>query len=106
MTIIKEYLNDELVFENIKSNSNKVSLRIDGEVIIIDFNEIINTQFSGGNINQEYQILKEQLNLGIYSKSPCGGFVNFFSVKGTNNKKYILYSGVNEISNSHYISLT
>ncbi len=103
MKVICEYLKNEFVFDSTKSNSNKVKININCEIIDIDYNSIINTQFSGGNIKDEFEDLKSFLNLGIYSKSPCGGFINFYSITGSCGGKYILFSGVKEASNSHYI---
>lgn len=103
MKIIKEYPNSEFVFDNAKSKSSKVKIDIGSEVIQVDYNLIIDTQFSGGNMGQEFEELKAFLNLGMYSKSPCGGFVNFSLQEGSKGGKYILFSGVNEVSNSHYI---
>ena len=103
MKTIKEYSNRELVFDNTKSKSSKTEIDIGSEVIQVDYNSIVDTQFSGGNMGQEFEALKTFLNLGMYSKSPCGGFVNFYLQEGSKGGKYILFSGVNEVSNSHYI---
>ena len=103
MKTIKEYSNNELVFDNIKSKPSKTKIDVGNEVIQVDYNSIVDTQFSGGNMGQEFEALKTFLNLGMYSKSPCGGFVNFYLQEGSKGGKYILFSGVNEVSNSHYI---
>jgi len=46
--------------------------------------------------------LKYLLKLGMHSKAPCGGFVNFYQVKN-GERSFILYSGVNEVYNSQFI---
>lgn len=101
MKIINEYKNGEIVFDNLKNKSTLKSFIINEANIILDFQDLIDTQFTGGNIANKFEVLKTFLKLGIYSKAPCGGFVNFYRVKNKNNS-YIFYSGVNEVSNSHY----
>ena len=58
-----------------------MSLAIDNHTVILNFQDIINTQFSGGNLGSEIDKVKSFLNLGIYSKAPCGGFVNLHKQK-------------------------
>ncbi|MDW3194705.1 MAG: hypothetical protein R8G66_20165 [Cytophagales bacterium] len=103
MKIVKEYDRNELVFDNAISKSLRKNVVINDEEITIDFDSIIDTQFSGGNIGQDFEELKTFLKLGMYSRSPCGGFVNLYLIEGKNGGKYILFSGVNEVANSHYI---
>jgi len=103
MKIIIEYSNSEFVFDNTNSKPSKTEIEINSEVVEVDYNSIIDIQFSGGNIGQEFEALKTFLNLGMYSKSPCGGFVNFHLQEGSKGGNYILFSGVNEVSNSHYV---
>jgi hypothetical protein len=102
MVILKEFLNNEIVYDNLISEHSRMSLTIDNHTVILNFQDIINTQFSGGNLGNEIDKVKSFLNLGIYSKTPCGGFVNLYKQKlGRDN--IIIFSGVNEVSNSHYI---
>ncbi len=103
MKIIKEYQNSQLVFDNTMSKSSKIEIDINSEIIQIDYNAIIDTQFSGGNMGQEFETLKTFLKLGMHSKSPCGGFLNFYFITAKKSSGFILFSGVNEVSNSHYI---
>ncbi len=63
---------------------------------------MINSQFSGGNINDKIDCFKKILHLGIYSNAHCGGFLNFYKLKGNKNNEYVIFYGVNEISISHY----
>lgn len=71
--------------------------------LIVDFMAIIDTQFSVGNVPDKYEDLKHKLGLGEFSSAPGGGFINFYSVLRKKNIEYILFSGVNEINNSHYV---
>jgi hypothetical protein len=103
MKIIKQFHINELVFDNIRDKSNKTNIYVGEDTLEIDFNKIIDTQFSGGNVQSKFNDYKSLLHLGQYSKAECGGFVNFFKVTSENEKDYILYSGVNEVSNSHYV---
>ncbi len=103
MKILRQFQINELVFDNIRDKSNKVNLSIGEDTLEIDFNRIIDSQFSGGNVPSKFNDYKSLLNLGRYSKAECGGFVNFFKVRSVNGRDYVLYSGVNEVSNSHYI---
>lgn len=103
MEKIKEYSNSEFVFDNTKTTSSVEKIKLNGETITVDYNSIIDTQFSGGNTGQEFEHLKAFLGLGIYSKAPCGGFVNFYALTGDRGNDYILFTGINEVSNSHYI---
>lgn len=103
MKIIKQFNTKEIVFDNLRDKSNNVNIKIEGDKIKISFDDIIDTQFSGGNVHLKFNDYKSLLNLGQYSEAECGGFVNFFKVTSENGKDYVLYSGVNEISNSHYI---
>lgn len=103
MQIVKEFWENELVYDNVKVMSVIQSTDVDNEIISINYNDIIDTQFTGGNVGQKFEQLKMYLNLGLYSKAPCGGFVNFFKVTGSKGNDFIVYSGINEVSNSHYI---
>lgn len=104
MKIVKDYGNQELSFDNLTVKSN-IKLDFLDDEILVELNNIINTQFQGGNIqeNEMLQSLKDYLGIGLYSKAPCGGFVNFFKVKSIKGEDFVLYSGVNEVSNSHYL---
>ncbi len=103
MQTIREYRNGEFIFDNTAANYSVEKIKLDGETITVDYNLIIDTQFSGGNTGQEFEHLKAFLDLGTYSKAPCGGFVNFYAITGDRGNNYILFSGINEVSNSHYI---
>jgi hypothetical protein len=103
MKNIKEYKKREYTFSNVKKESSNVKIYINDEFIKVDFNSIIKSHFSCGNTGVDLEYYKSFLKLGIYSKSPCGGFVNFFQLYGSKGNKYIVFSGVNEISNSNYI---
>ncbi len=93
------------VYDNLKSRKSLQRVRLEEETLKVNYEELINTQFKGGNIENDILVneLKESLNLGIYSKAPCGGFVNFFWITGNKGGSYIIFSGVNEVSNSRYI---
>ena len=103
MELIKEFQKKELIFDNIKTKSCIKTINLFSDVINIDFCAIIDTQFMGGNIGQSFEELKKELNMGLYSKAPCGGFVNFYKVTSNLGNEYVVYSGVNEVSNSHYL---
>ncbi len=103
MKIVKQFNTKEIVFDNLRDKSNSTDLIIGDDTLKIDFNKIIDTQFSGGNVQLKFNDYKSLLRLGQYSKAECGGFVNFFNITSENGKDYVLYSGVNEVSNSHYI---
>ncbi len=102
MLIIKEFLNNEIVYDNLINKDSCMSLIIDNHKVTLNFQDIINTQFSGGNIGSEVENIKHFLNLGIYSKAPCGGFANLYKQKWGEDS-IIIFSGVYEVSNSHYI---
>jgi hypothetical protein len=103
MRIIKQFNLKEFVFDNLRDQSNILYITIEDDILKIDFNQIIDTQFSGGNVQLKFNDYKDLLNLGHYSKAECGGFVNFFKVASDKGNEYILYSGVNEVSNSHLV---
>lgn len=103
MQIVKEFRINELTYDNVKNGSITQLISLDSETIDVNYNDIINTQFTGGNVGQQFEELKINLNLGMYSKAPCGGFVNFFKITSNHGNDYIIYSGVNEVSNSHYV---
>lgn len=102
MKIVKEYKQKEFVYDNLAKDSSKQILKLDEEELLFDFKNLIDSQFTGGNVDGNFEKLKDFLNLGMYSKAPCGGFVNFYRLKGKNNF-FVIYSGVNEVSNSHYV---
>jgi len=58
MKIIKHFNKTELVFDNIRNKSNKVTVTIGDDTLKIDFDNIINTQFSGGTIQGYSQFLR------------------------------------------------
>jgi hypothetical protein len=102
MIIIKEFSNNKIVYDNLINKDSRMSLVIDNYKGTLNFQDIINTQFSGGNLGNEVEKVKSFLNLGIYSKAPCGGFANLYKQKWGEDS-IIMFSGVNEVSNSHYI---
>lgn len=103
--VIKSFGQNIYVFDNLKNKNHIVDIDINDEKIKVDFDLLIQTQFSGGNISDKnyFEKIKNFLNLGKYSKAPCGGFVNFFKIEDKKCREYIIYSGVNEVSHSHYI---
>ena len=104
MEVIREYENKEHVFDNTKSDQTVTKISMNKESIRVDYRSIIDTQFSGGNLsNNEFEQLKGYLALGTYSNAPCGGFINFHQVVSNKGNRYVIYSGVNEVSNSHYV---
>lgn len=102
MRVVKEYKEGEFVYDNTKNSNHRQTLKIDDYELIIDFQDLIDTQFTCGNISEKIEDIKSMLGLGKYSKASCGGFINFYRLKES-NCNYIIYSGVNEVSNSHYI---
>ena len=102
MKIIKEYNLKEIVFDNLKDKSDS-TIEFDTDKLVIEFDKIVNTQFTGGNIQTDFNSFKSFLKLGQYSKAECGGFPNFYRTESVNGSSYVIYSGVNEVSNSHYI---
>jgi len=101
MKILRRYQDDKIVYDNTKSNTSEIILNLEEGQLLIDFEKIIDTQFTAGNVKEKFELLKNLLNLGMYSKAPCGGLVNFYQVKN-GDRCFIVYSGVNEVSNSHY----
>lgn len=99
---IRNYGIGELNFDSTQSRHSQIVLELNDDFLKIDFNSIIATQFSGGNVQDLFNELKNFLNLGVFSKAPCGEFVNFFKFSGRSKTEYIVYSGINETSNSHY----
>ncbi|MGQ1911815.1 hypothetical protein ACT3CE_18830 [Marinifilum sp. RC60d5] len=93
---------NEIVFDNLKDKTTK-EIIIEEDKLNIEFNKIIESQFSGGNIEDKYDRYKTFLGLGMYSKAHCGGFINLYKTLSEKGNYYIIYSGVNEVSNSHYI---
>jgi hypothetical protein len=92
----------KLIYNNALHNDVSIELNLLEDTMVINYQDIINTQFSEGNV-EENEKYKKYLRLGMYSKAPCGGFVNFYKLKSKKGSYYVLYSGVNEVSNSHYI---
>lgn len=103
MKIIKEFNADEVVYDNLKDTQKEQTIYSLNGNIRVDFQSIIDTQFTGGNVGADFNQVKTFLNLGLYSKAPCGGFPNFYRIESETDKMFIIYSGVNEVSNSHYI---
>jgi hypothetical protein len=86
-----------------KDKPEVITIELNDDQITIDFGAIINTQFSGGNVPDKYEYLRQFLRLGEFSSAPGGGFVNFYAVTSSENVEYILFSGIREVYNSHYI---
>jgi len=104
MEVIKLFKKQELSFDNLNNDTNEIIINLYDDTISVNFISIIDTQFSGGNISpSRFKEMKNKFNLGLYSKAPCGGFINFFETKSNYLKNYVIYSGVKEVSNSHYI---
>lgn len=102
MKIIKEYQDNEIVYDNTRSKTSEIILKLDEVQLLVNFEKIIDTQFTAGNVKEKFEMLKNLLNLGMYSKAPSGGFVNFYQIIN-GDRNFIIYSGINEVSNSHYI---
>jgi hypothetical protein len=101
---IKDFEVPKLIFDNTKRETSLVDVIVQGKSVSIPFENIINSQFSEGNTSMiEKDELKQYLSLGKYSKAPCGGFVNFYRINESLYTDYVIYSGVNEVSNAHYI---
>lgn len=105
MKIIKNFKNNEFVYDSVKSKKNKIEIEIEDDEIKVNYDEIIDCFFNQGNIsNLSFKKeLFEFLNLGINSKAPSGGFINLFQIKSKKNQTYIIFSGVKEVSNSYFI---
>ncbi|HEX8549556.1 MAG TPA: hypothetical protein VF691_21530 [Cytophagaceae bacterium] len=103
MEVVKELNNSELTYDNVKNDQDKRSIRVKDEIIEINFQNIIDTQFTGGNLGEKREQFVNDLRIGMYSKAPCGGFINLFEVKSNKGVNYVVYSGIQEVSNSHYI---
>ena len=83
MTLAKDFINDNYVFDNLRYQTSKQIISFTDEFLEVDYKLLIDSQFSTGNVpldSEEYSMLKELLNLGRYSKSPCGGFINFYKL--------------------------
>ncbi|WP_445716946.1 hypothetical protein [Flavobacterium sp.] len=103
MESIYTFNNNEIIYDSFIDKNHILKLNIENIILKINFKEIIDTQFSLGNIpNNEINILKKYLDVGDFSKAPCGGFVNFYKINNK-NLKYVIYSGVKEVSNSRYL---
>jgi|GEM_PF-3436191 len=103
MKIIQEFFSSEIFYDNSSGKESKRVIDVEDNEIVIDFQEIINTQFSGGNVSHKYEDLKSFLNLGLFASAPDGGFINFYLIKSRNYNDYIIYSGINEVYNGHYL---
>ena len=105
MEKVEKKSDNNFVYDSVKAKKSKIKIHINKDTIKLDYDKIIDTFFTQGNISDD--ILKKQLvtflNLGVYSKAPCGGFVNFFEVFSKKGDKYIIYSGIREVSNSYFI---
>lgn len=104
MKIVKELAEHECYYDNaINGMPTLTEIDLNDDSVTVDFQAIIDTQFAGGNVPEKYEDLMELLHLGEFSSALDGGFMNFYSVHSHNQENYILFSGVNEVSNSHYI---
>lgn len=93
----------QFVYDNTSDTSPLIGIIVGNALLRLDFRWLIDSQFQAGNLGSESNLVKKELGLGIYSKAPCGGFVNLFKLISSLECNFIIYSGVNEISNSHYI---
>lgn len=93
-----KYEKGELTFDSNDSLPFIANVELNGKHIEVDLDEIVNAQFTGGNDPDVFRELKLQLGIGLYTKAPCGGFINFYSIGD-----HVLYSGVKEVRNSHYM---
>lgn len=105
MRILEKELSNKFIYDSVKSKKKKITLSIDNDTIDVDFERIIDTLFTRGNIKDPSLIedLKKLFNIGLYSNAPCGGFINFYKVKSKKSKNYIIYSGIKEVSNSYFV---
>ncbi|MCF2446938.1 hypothetical protein L0657_23490 [Dyadobacter sp. CY345] len=103
MEILIEFKNNEYFFDNTSFEPSKINITLNDETIFLDYEWLIETQFKGGNVGDLFEELKYEMKLGQNSKAPCGGFINFYMLRGCKGNMYIIFSGVNEVSNSHYI---
>ena len=104
MKIVKELAELECYYDNaVTGMPTLTKIDLNDDSVIVDFRAIIGTQFTGGNVPEKVEDLMEILHLGEFSSAPNGGFINFYSAQSRNHENYILFSGVNEVSNSHYI---
>lgn len=101
--IINNFRFGNIVFDSEISTTVTRTVSVRKSYIVVNFQDIIDTQFTGGNIPEKYEQIKLHLNLGYGSSAPCGGFINFFQITDENGKEVIIYSGINEVNNSHYI---
>ena len=103
MKVIKEFSSNKFIYDNTKKLKNVLDVILDNLILKINFDDIINTQFSLGNISKdEVEKVKNFLNMGLFYNDINGGFINFYKIK-IKEREFIVFSGVNEISNSHYI---
>jgi hypothetical protein len=103
MNILKTFKRNELLYDNTTDGSSIIKIEINSDFIKINFGEIINSQFQGGNVKNDFDRLKNHLKVGISLKAPCGGFANFYKVISKSKNEYIVFSGVKEVSNSHFV---
>lgn len=78
-------------------------LALDGEDVVVDVPALLDTHLQGGDAGAGLDVLQRLIPLGLYTRAPCGGFVNCFRVCSARGKTYYLYSGVNEVANSCYV---
>jgi hypothetical protein len=69
MKIIKEFTPSEYYYDNAFGKESTCTINVENNVIVVDFQKIINTQFSGGNVSNKYEDLKSFLNLGLFSSA-------------------------------------
>ncbi|MFZ9847347.1 MAG: hypothetical protein ACO3EE_04265 [Flavobacteriales bacterium] len=93
-----------LVYDNALKQENVVSFNFNNDTVVVNFNDIINTHWQQGNVDEnEKNYLKEFLKIGMSSRAICGGFANFYRIKTQKGEEVLLYSGVSEPSNSHFV---
>lgn len=104
MHLIHDFRKEKPTFDSLTDRRYFDKIKINDDIIEVNYNSIIDTQFTGGNVDENsYEYYKKLLNLGTFAKAPCGGFVNFYKIKSLKKREFILFSGVNEVSNSRYI---
>jgi hypothetical protein len=95
---------NETLFD-MDDNKKRVIYQIDDCKIVLKRKDILKYVFVGGNIGTEtIEEMRVKLNLGKYSKAPCGGFPNFYKTScKKSNKSFIFFFGISEVYNSIFI---
>lgn len=98
MKIIAEYIQGLYTFNSLKNQSSGQYITIDSDSIYVNYLDFIDNLWT----NDNFRAVKN-LNIGLYGKAPCGGFISLLKCSSNEGKAYVIYAGVNEISNSNYI---